>query len=110
MVVDECEECEGGATQLTLRYPGEEASLVEVFQKKEGCIFSGMVEPNDLFTFEGAKPDGTMGKEVTIEVNGEEDAKIHTSCSKGIGPGLVFGDFEVLEGHSRNGGLICPLE
>lgn len=109
VVVDECEECEGGVVQLTLRYLGEETSLVQVYQKKEGCIFDGMVDPNNLFSFEGAKGDGTMGGEITIFVNEEEHAKIHTSCSREIGPGLRRGDFRVFEGYSLDGGLLCPV-
>lgn len=40
-------------------------------------------------------------------MGGELNAKIHTSGSKPIGPGLVSGDFEVVEGYSRNGGKLC---
>jgi hypothetical protein len=35
---------------------------------------------------------------------------IHTSCSDPIGPGFVSGDFTVMSGYSRNGGLLCPLD
>ena len=51
-----------------------------------------------------------MGTEITIFVNGEFNTKIHTSCSQPIYPGLVFGDFTVVSGSSRNGGNLveCP--
>jgi len=48
-----------------------------------------------------------MGTEITIYVDGQERERIHTSCSKPIGPGMFWGDFELIEGHSRNGGRLC---
>ena len=50
-----------------------------------------------------------LGTEIVVFVDGVEHVKIHTSCSKIIGPGLVFGDFEVVEGKSKDNGPICPL-
>jgi hypothetical protein len=32
---------------------------------------------------------------------------IHTSCSKPIGPGLVFGAYTVVSGSSLDGGPLC---
>jgi hypothetical protein len=34
---------------------------------------------------------------------------MHTRCSSPIGPGLVGGDFAVLDGASSGGGLLCSL-
>ena len=70
-----------------------------------GIILGG----GELFTFNGVDKNGTLSTEIRIYVDGGLNTKIHTSCSQPIGPGLVSGDFEVVEGYSREGGLLCPL-
>ena len=55
------------------------------------------------------KADGTLGKEIKVRVDGGPEVKIHTSCSRTIGPDLVRGDFTVVKATSRDGGQICPL-
>ncbi len=119
----ECGDCDGKITELTLIFHGTEAAWVEVNakgKKKKGKghhgndqgehLFAGEVASNGEFTFVGLGRDGEMGTEITIFVDGNENAKIHTSCSKPIGPGLIAGDFEVIDGYSRNGGQLCPVE
>ncbi|MCP4687719.1 MAG: hypothetical protein GY859_06695, partial [Desulfobacterales bacterium] len=109
----ECMECDGKITQLTLRYHGVNAGRVEVKQKKGHkdhiVIFDEMVDPGAMFTFNGTERDGTMGTEIEISVDGGPPVKLHTSCSRPIGPGLIIGDFEVIEGYSLKGGKLCPL-
>ncbi|MCP4656128.1 MAG: hypothetical protein GY856_12005 [bacterium] len=61
-------------------------------------------------TFQGANRNGTMGAWIAVQVNGALQTRIHTSCSEPIGPGLVRGDFEVVEGFSRHGGRLCPVD
>ena len=107
-----CGECEGQVTELTLRYLGKRRTHVRVLQKlkKDNVVlFQGRVEPGELFSFEGANKKGTMGSKIHIIVNRKLNTRIHTSCSEPIGPGLVMGQFEVVEGTSRVGGLLCPL-
>ena len=104
-----CSECDGKVTQLTLQYNGSETALIEVVQKKDGSVFSDTVAPGGEFTFNGTDKKNTLGTEISIYVNGVLNTKIHTSCSKPIGPGMVFGDFTVISGYSRNGGLLCPV-
>ncbi len=105
----ECAECDGKVTQLTLLYTGAITAFIEVEQKKEGIIFEGMIDPGETFTFVGQDKWGTMGPWIEIFEDGVYHTTIHTSCSEPIGPGLVSGDFEVIEGYSRNGGLLCPI-
>ncbi|MCP3936632.1 MAG: hypothetical protein GY708_14795, partial [Actinomycetia bacterium] len=50
-----------------------------------------------------------MSDEIEVHVDGAEHARIHTSCSEAIGPGLFAGDFLVVEGRSRDGGPLYPL-
>jgi hypothetical protein len=104
-----CGVCDGKVTQLTLRYLGVSTAYIEVIQKDQQLVFEGMIQSGDTFTFSGMDLKGTLGTEISIFVDGYLNTKIHTSCSNPIGPGLVSGDFEVVEGYSRNGGLLCPL-
>jgi len=110
----QCGECEGKVEELTLQYLGEEAAEVKVTQKdgkdKEVLVYGPLLrEKDDVFTFYGHDKKDTLGPEISIYVSGVLKTKIHTSCSEDIGPGLPpFGDFLVVEGYSRNGGLLCP--
>lgn len=106
-----CSECDGKVTQLTLQNNGPTADIV-VTQKggkkqPDIVVFAGNVPNGGQFTFDGEDKNGTFGKEIKIFV-GSTETKIHTSCSRPIGPGSVFGDFLVIEAFSRHGGLICP--
>ena len=107
--VAECGPCDGKVTQLTLRYMGDCNAYIEVVQKKCGIVFSDMVAPGEEFTFSGTDKKGTLGTEIRIYVNGHLNTKIHTSCSQPIGIGMVFGDFVIVDGYSRNGGRLCPV-
>jgi|GEM_PF-3895432 len=106
-----CGECSGKVTELTLQYLGSIVDAdIEVVQKKPAeTIFHNVIQPNGQFSFVGVDRHGTMSTEVSIFVNGSLNVKIHTSCSQPIGPGLIRGDFEVITGRSRNGGLLCPV-
>jgi len=108
--VEECGDCDGKITELTLQYLGETSANIEVVTKKEGAIFSGMVDPMGLFNFVGNDKKGTMGTEISVYIDGVLNVKIHTSCSQPIAIGMVFGDFEIIEGYSRNGGLLCVYD
>ena len=68
------------------------------------------IAPGETFSFVGQDKKGTLGPWIWVRVNDEWHPKIHTSCSRPIGPGAVFGDFEVVAGVSRIGGALCPLE
>ncbi len=104
--------CKGKVKELTLQYTVLDfitASIV-VDQKDGTNVFIGYIEPGDnTFTFASADDNGTLGTEISIYVDGNLNTKIHTSCSKPIGPGLVSGDFEVISGTSGNGGALCPV-
>lgn len=108
----ECSPCDGKITQLTLQYNGGSTAYVQVEQKKDGdMIFEGYVDPGEQFTFDGTYNKSgkvTMWTEIIVYVEYVEHVRIHTSCSAPIGPGIVFGDFEVIRGYSLNGGLLCP--
>ena len=108
----ECGECEGGITSLTLQYNGAAPVDVTVTKKKGDDILfhDAEVNPGELFTVTNpADKHGKLGPEIKIFVNGEEYTRIHTSCSQPIGIGMVFGDFEIAGGESKDGGELCPL-
>ncbi len=106
--VTDCGPCRGKVTTLTLQYNGSAAAFVEVVQKRSTTVFAATVLPGGQFTFSGADRHGTLGTEISVYVDGALHVKIHTSCSQPIGPGLVFGDFLVIAGASRDGGALCP--
>ena len=107
-----CGPCEGKVHQLTLRYRGTVRDAdVEVRQRDRGDyipVFHGTVQPQGTFSFSGRDKKETLGPEIRVWVNGVQNARIQTSCETPIGPGLVVGDFEVVEGTSRVGGPLCP--
>jgi hypothetical protein len=107
---EECGECEGGVTTLTLQYNGTTPADIMVKAKKGDVIlFNDTVIPGEMFTFNGADKHGKLGSEIIIFVDGEEYTRIHTSCSQPIGIGMVFGDFVIVAGESLKGGPLCPV-
>jgi ferredoxin/uncharacterized protein YegL len=112
---EECSTCAGQVTNLQLKYTGAETDAhIEVLQRKNAnksyTLFEETLQNGEDFEFYGAARDKTMGSSITIYVNGELNTEIVTSCGQPkIGPGLVSGDFEVVRGYSRNGGLLCPI-
>lgn len=110
----DCGECEGKVSELTMRYDGPEATFLQVYddknQKPERLMFEGTVSPGDEFTVTGTRRHGEMHAEISLWEEGTRIQKIHTSCSRPIGPGMIFGDYFIVEGYSRHGGLLCPVE
>ncbi len=114
---EECSVCEGKVTELTMQFHAAAAAHVRIVAKRGPTtdeVFNGTLAPEETFTIVGPPSgnpgfSGTLGTEIRIYVDGTLHTTIHTSCSVPIGPGLVSGDFEVLEGYSSGGGLLCPL-
>lgn len=100
--------CEGKITNLTLQNSGD-AGFITVKQKNDEVVFADNVDNLGTFSFIGTDK-GTLGTEISIFVNGCLKTKIHTSCSKLIGIGSVFGNFKVLEGSSLKGGPLCQAD
>ena len=108
---EQCAPCEGKVSELTMRYDGFITDVhVQVFSKKSSVpAFDGSVQPGMEFSFVGSDKKGTLGPEITMWIDGVLNTKIHTSCSEPIGAGDKYGDFTILSGRSRIGGLLCPL-
>jgi hypothetical protein len=103
--------CEGRVTSLTLRYTGPGPAQVTASDAKGGgSFFSGPVNTGEVFTF-SAPAGSTFGTNTFVAVNGGAPVQIHTSCSQPIGPGMVFGPFEVVAGLSAGGkkGGVGPM-
>ncbi len=113
----DCGECKGKVSVLTMMYVGDTAGVVRVDGRRGGStdvLFEGYLEPGDIFTVYGPAAgkksfSGTLGTEITLYVEGALNTMIHTSCSQPIGPGLISGDFVVLSGSSKHGGALCSL-
>ena len=96
-----------GVVSLTLKYNGDATVSVEARGKKKAYFGPQDVEPGDFFTIENG--DEKLGANTEIWVNGSLDHKIHTSCSRPLDVGDVFGDFEVV-GVEKMGGGQSALE
>ena len=111
-LVEYCGVCEGKATVLTFKYLGSVVDAeIKVFQKKgRDVIFLETVQPSETFTVVGTWKRGALGTELLLYVNTDFNVQIHTSCSQPLFPGMIFGDFLLVAGESKTGGLICPGE
>ncbi|NQZ07844.1 MAG: VWA domain-containing protein, partial [Algicola sp.] len=113
---EQCSTCAGQVTNLQMQYSGTLAdAAIRVTQRKNAnkvySLFDDTVQPGESFDFSGGARNRTMGSSIQVFVNDELNTEFVTSCGQPkIGPGLIQGDFEVLKGYSRNGGLLCPVE
>jgi hypothetical protein len=108
-----CGPCDGQISELTMRYNGNEPNALVSVRHRVGSmrgqeIEAFVVQPGGSFTVYGNTRQNTLGPEIEIFVNNGSNTRIHTSCSQDVGPGMVFGDFTILAGRSRNGGALCP--
>ena len=106
----ECNSCDGKVSTLTLKYTGDMAVIVKVVQHKGEVVKNSLVLPNGEFTVYGVDKKNTLSPKLFLYKNNTLNTMIHTSCSIPIGPGLVSGDFVVVSGESRNGGILCPVD
>lgn len=112
---DECDDCIGDVTDLTLNWDWHNDYRVRVYQRYENTwcatkIFDSVVGANENFTINGANADGSFGNYVYIYVGNCYYTKIKTNCWLNIGPGYRRGVVEVVSGHSSGGGELCEYE
>ena len=112
---DECDDCIGDVTDLTLNWDWHNDYRVRVYQRYENTwcatkIFDSVVGANENFTINGANADGSFGNYVYIYVGNCYYTKIKTNCWLNIGPGYRRGVVEVVSGHSSEGGELCEYE
>ncbi|MCA9560448.1 MAG: hypothetical protein KC583_17985, partial [Myxococcales bacterium] len=104
---EECGACEGGVTDLTLAWQGDRRADVRVLDHWGRTLYSGRVQPGEAFSFDGRHNHRMMGPKIHLLAGYAYHGSLHTSCSVEIGPGDMAGDFEVLEGASKDGGALC---
>jgi hypothetical protein len=106
----ECGVCDGKLNYLSLQYLASTGAHIKVVQKKDGkVVFDDFVAAGASFSFHGKDKKNTFSTEIRIFADGVEVQRIHTSCSLPVDPGMIFGDFLVLAGASRNGGALCGV-
>jgi hypothetical protein len=103
-----CDECKGGVTYIQFKYIGTDAQVNFKITGGSTTYFSGTVSLNGLITI-GSKTGSKLEKDVYIYMNGAFHSKIHTSCSKPIGPGVTAGTLVIEESHSTDNGEICGV-
>ena len=85
--------------------------VIHTLRNKVGfkTIFDEEISSQETIEFYGAEKSKTMGPSISVYVDDELNAEYVTSCGEpNTVPGLISGDFEVVRGYSRNGGLLCP--
>jgi hypothetical protein len=91
------EKC-GGVTRIVLEYTGAGPAGIEVLLKKISLgTFSGVATGGQIEVLATDATTGKLHPEITLEVDGAEAAKIHTSCSRPIAVGDVHGEFVIRE-------------
>ncbi|MAP54255.1 MAG: hypothetical protein CL605_05075, partial [Altibacter sp.] len=109
--VDPNGNCDGKVNYLELEYLGNVFNAqIKVIEHDGQIVFNNVVQPGERFEFVGQDPpQNTFGPKIDIYINNNLVQEIHTSCSQPIGIGSIFGDFEVINGSSRNGGPLAPV-
>jgi hypothetical protein len=112
---EECSDCEGKVTDLTLNWDWHNSYRVRVYQRYENTwhavkIFDQVVGPNENFDLSGVNHDGTFGRKLYIFVGHCYYTRINTNCYVNIGPGYRRGVIEVVSGQSSLGGELCEYE
>ena len=103
--------CDGQVDYIKLKYLGAtQNATIKVIEHDGQTVFERVVQPGEEFEFFGQDPPQQhFGPKIHIYINNTYTQLIHTSCSVAIGIGSVFGDFEVIDGTSRNGGPFIPV-
>lgn len=107
--VASCSPCQGGLTNMTLRYNGILLpALVTVTEGGGSVVFNQLVNPGASFSFTGSLPgEKFVGNQIIISVTVIPNAIIDTSCGSTVFVNSDFGSFTVLAAASKNGGPIC---
>ncbi len=107
---DQCSDCQGKISALTLQYVGTETNPeINITDKDHNILFNQVIDNNTPFSFTGVGNNNEMTNEISLSTNNVFNISIHTSCSKPVLIGMQFGDFVVLAGESSEGGSICSL-
>ncbi len=107
------EECNGKVKTMKVQYVGTATDIsLEVTGKNGGSFIKGFsgIGPNDYLDIDATGLlSGSSGTEWRFFINGELNAKIHTSCSVDI-LGKTYGDFYVVAYTDGNAGYNALIE
>ena len=109
-VSEPCGPCLGEVVELMLEYTGtlDPDPIIRVVQVDGDVeLFNGAVPPGGRLTVQGTGQDGALGSAVEVYIDEALEATILTGCDGAIFPGQTFGDLEIVEASSSEGGLIC---
>lgn len=91
-----------GVISMMLAFNGADAAVIEIMSKGTTYFGPEEVQPGDSI-YVDASPD-KFGANTEVYLDAVLDQKIHTSCSKPIEEGMVFGDFEIVDLEKLYGG------
>ncbi|WP_411895191.1 hypothetical protein [Winogradskyella sp. A2] len=109
-IEEPCVDCDSNIVELSFRYNGFLQGVPIRVETPEGeILLEGALETNAEFTVTMSELDGTLGKDLIVFVDNEQVSTLATNCSQVIGPGYLFGDFEIIDGFTETGGQLCPV-
>lgn len=104
--VTSCGTCAGGLISITLRYTGASPQTITAADQIS-TVFSGVVNPNNTFSFVGSIPnDKFVGTSINLTVGGLANATIPSNCGV-VFVGNTYGSFVIVEAASKSGGPLC---
>jgi gliding motility-associated-like protein len=104
---NDCSPCSGGLVSLKLQYNGDFLALIAVADNSS-ILFLKILQPGEIFSLSGSQSGGKFSATgVDLFVAGAFDVKINTNCSLGFFPGIVYGNFTILEAKSKSGLMCC---
>jgi len=115
---DECSECDGGMTALSLQYLGDESNAtIKVYKDKvkPNKLLASFdnVNQGDTLSFVGVGNDLKLGAKIRLTINDDDNnyIEIHTSCSQPINVGMLYEEtYLIIAGTSKDGGPLCDIE
>jgi hypothetical protein len=106
-------QCKGGVTSLTLRYDGSLGPLTAPLTVSGGTLTVKGDDPSDpIYQIDGIT-SSQITVTITVSVNGTCQAKLFSipmDCSVDFRRGSCYGPFYVVDGYSKDGGRLCPVQ
>ena len=101
-----CGACDGGITELALRWEGSTGATVRM---RDGGVelFEAVLRTNEEFRIQGNTRTGVLPNIVIIEIDGEDGGRLRASCGRSEGIGERVGDLVVVGGRSLFGDRLC---
>lgn len=102
--------CKDGLYSMTLKYTGSSKAHIKVKEdegNKHARIYSGKVEPEGTFSFNGSSEDGKLKGPIKVYVNKLLNTTIETDCSAKPKAGDVYGDFVLVAATSKGNIALC---